>query len=122
MSATDVTAGDPATIRAFEVGFDESEITEMRRRISATRWPERETVDDDSQGVPLATMHELVRYWSADYDWGRGAAQLNSLPNFVTEIDGLDLHFIHVRSAHADALPPIVTHGWPGSIVEQPKV
>src|SRR4051794_27976820 len=94
----------------------------MRRRISATRWPERETVDDDSQGVPLATMQQLARYWSTDYDWGRCAAQLNSLPNFVTEIDGLDIHFIHVRSAHADALPLIVTHGWPGSIVEQLKL
>src|SRR5436305_2747829 len=111
-----------AAVREFEVGFDESEITEMRRRISATRWPERETVDDDSQGVPLATMHEIARYWSTDYDWRRCEARLNALPNFLTEIDGLDIHFIHVRSRHEDALPLIVTHGWPGSIVEQLKI
>jgi pimeloyl-ACP methyl ester carboxylesterase len=111
-----------AAVREFEIGFDESEIAEMRRRISATRWPERETVDDDSQGVPLATMKELARYWSTDYDWGRCEARLNALPNFVTEIDGLDIHFIHVRSRHEDALPLIVTHGWPGSIIEQLKI
>jgi pimeloyl-ACP methyl ester carboxylesterase len=111
-----------AAVREFEVGFDESEITEMRRRISATRWPERETVDDDSQGVPLATMRELARYWSTDYDWRRCEARLNALPNFLTEIDGLDIHFIHVRSRHEDALPLIITHGWPGSIVEQLKI
>ena len=96
MSTTEVTAA----VREFEIGFDESEIAEMRRRISATRWPERETVDDDSQGVPLATMQELARYWSTDYDWSRCEARLNALPNFVTEIDGLDIHFIHVRSRH----------------------
>ena len=96
MSTTEVNAA----VREFQVGFDESEITEMRRRISATRWPERETVDDDSQGVPLATMHELARYWSTDYDWRRCEARLNALPNFLTEIDGLDIHFIHVRSRH----------------------
>jgi hypothetical protein len=118
MSATDVTAGDPATVRAFEVGFDESELSELRRRIEATRWPERETVDDDSQGVPLATMQELARYWATEHDWRRCEAHLNALPNFLTEIDGLDIHFIHVRSRHEDALPLIVTHGWPGSIVE----
>ena len=109
-------------MREFEIGFDESEIAELRRRIGATRWPERETVDDDSQGVPLATMQELARYWSTDYDWSRCEARLNALPNFVTEIDGLDIHFIHVRSRHEDALPLIVTHGWPGSIVEQLKL
>jgi pimeloyl-ACP methyl ester carboxylesterase len=118
MSTTQVSAA----VREFEIGFDESEIAEMRRRISATRWPERETVDDDSQGVPLATMKELARYWSTDYDWGRCEARLNALPNFVTEIDGLDIHFIHVRSRHEDALPLIVTHGWPGSIIEQLKI
>ena len=109
MSATEVTGA----IREFEVGFDESELTGMRRRISATRWPERETVDDDSQGVPLATMQELARYWSTDYDWRRCEARLNALPNFLTEIDGLDIHFVHVRSQHEDALPLIVNHGWP---------
>jgi pimeloyl-ACP methyl ester carboxylesterase len=117
MSTTEITA-----VREFEIGFDESEIAEMRRRISATRWPERETVDDDSQGVPLATMQELARYWSTDYDWRRCEARLNALPNFLTEIDGLDIHFIQVRSRHEDALPLIVTHGWPGSIVEQLKI
>jgi len=108
-----------AAVREFEVGFDESEITEMRRRISATRWPERETVDDDSQGVPLATMQQLARYWSTDYDWSKCEAKLKSLPHFITEIDGLDIHFIHVLSKHEHALPLIVTHGWPGSVIEQ---
>jgi pimeloyl-ACP methyl ester carboxylesterase len=118
VSATQVTS----TIRAFEVGFDESELTDLRRRINATRWPERETVDDDSQGVPLALMQDLARYWGTDYDWRKCEARLNALPNFITEIDGLDIHFIHVRSQHEDALPLIVTHGWPGSIVEQLKI
>src|ERR671930_2307472 len=116
--STEVTAA----VREFEIGFDESEIAEMRRRIEATRWPERETVDDDSQGVPLATMQELARYWATDYDWSRCEAELNGLPNFVTEIDGLDIHFIHVRSQHEDALPLIVNHRWPGSIIEQLKI
>src|ERR1700712_2313882 len=118
MSTTESTAA----VRAFEAGFDASELTELRRRIAATRWPERETVDDDSQGVPLATMQELARYWSTDYDWRKCEARLNALPNFLTEIDGLDIHFIHVRSRHEDALPVIVTHGWPGSIIEQLKI
>jgi hypothetical protein len=109
-------------IREFHIGFAESELSELRRRIDATRWPERETVDDDSQGVPLATMQELARYWAADYDWSKCEAKLNGLPNFLTEIDGLDIHFIHVRSQHEDALPLIVTHGWPGSIIEQLKI
>src|SRR3954469_3652719 len=118
MTATEVTSA----IRAFEVGFEESELTDLRRRIEATRWPERETVDDDSQGVPLATMQKLARYWATEHDWRRCEAQLNALPNFLTEIDGLDIHFIHVRSQHDNALPLIVTHGWPGSIVEQLKI
>src|SRR3954464_12043028 len=118
MSTTQVSA----EIRALEIGFDEWESGELRRRIGATRWPERETVDDDSQGVPLATMQELARHWATDYDWSRCEAELNGLANFVTEIDGLDIHFIHVRSQHEDALPLIVTHGWPGSIVEQLKI
>src|ERR671934_2972511 len=117
----DATAED-ATIRPFRIGFPEAELDELRRRISATRWPERETVDDDSQGVPLATMQELARYWATEHDWRRCEAQLNALLNFVTEIDGLDIHFIHVRSRHEDALPLIVTHGWPGSIIEQLKI
>jgi pimeloyl-ACP methyl ester carboxylesterase len=122
MSATDVAAGDKTAVRPFQVGFPEEELAELRRRINATRWPERETVTDDSQGVPLALMQDLARYWATDYDWGRCEAQLKALPHFITEIDGLDIHFIHVRSRHEDALPLIVTHGWPGSFIEQLKI
>src|ERR687886_2772823 len=122
MSATEATAGGATALRAFDIGFDESELTELRRRVEATRWPERGTVADDSQGVPLATMQVLARYWAKDYDWRRCEARLNALPNFLTEIHGLDIHFIHVRSRHEGALPLIVTHGWPGSIVEQLKI
>jgi pimeloyl-ACP methyl ester carboxylesterase len=111
-----------AAIRPFRVEFPEAEITELRRRILATRWPERETVDDDSQGVPLAMLQQLARYWATDYDWRACEAKLNDLPQFITEIDGLDIHFIHVRSQHEDALPLVVTHGWPGSIIEQLKI
>ena len=100
----------------------EAELTELRRRINATRWPERETVTDASQGVQLATMQKLARYWATDYDWRKVEARLNALPQFITEIDGLDIHFIHVRSKHENALPLIVTHGWPGSIIEQLKI
>jgi pimeloyl-ACP methyl ester carboxylesterase len=110
------------TIRPFQVGFPEVELTELRRRVNATRWPERETVTDDSQGVRLAMMQELARYWGSDYDWRKCEAKLNDLSHFMTEIDGLDIHFIHVRSQHQDALPLIVTHGWPGSIIEQLKI
>ena len=125
MSATEVAeqkGGDNAAIRPFEVGFPEAELTELRRRVNATRWPERETVSDDSQGVPLSMMRELVRYWGSDYDWRTCEAKLSALPNFITEIDGLDIHFIHVRSQHQDALPLIMTHGWPGSFLEFVKV
>ena len=125
MSATDVgeeTAGDNTAVRPFQVDFPEGELAELRRRINATRWPERETVTDDSQGVALATMQELARYWGTDYDWRKCEAKLNALPHLMTEIDGLDIHFIHVRSQHEDALPLIVTHGWPGSIIEQLKI
>jgi pimeloyl-ACP methyl ester carboxylesterase len=122
MSGTESTAGGSTAISEFHIGFAESELTELRRRVNATRWPEQETVDDDSQGVPLATMQELARHWATDYDWSRCEAKLNALPNFLTEIDGLDIHFIHVRSRHEDALPLIVTHGWPGSIIEQLKI
>jgi pimeloyl-ACP methyl ester carboxylesterase len=104
------------------VNFPEAELTELRRRISATRWPERETVPDATQGVQLATTQALARYWATEYDWRKVEAKLNSLPNFITEIDGLDIHFIHVRSKHENALPLIVTHGWPGSVVEQLKI
>jgi pimeloyl-ACP methyl ester carboxylesterase len=120
--ATQGTETGDSTVRPFEIGFPQEKVDEMRRRIAATRWPERETVDDDSQGVPLATMQELARYWATDYDWSGCEARLNDLPNFVTEIDGLDIHFVHVRSPHDDALPLVVTHGWPGSVIEQLKI
>src|ERR1700744_2645775 len=110
------------TIRPFRVGFPETELTELRRRVGATRWPERETVTDESQGVPLATMQYLARYWATGYDWRNVEAKLNALPQFMTEIDGLDIHFIHVRSKHESALPLLVTHGWPGSVIEQLKI
>ena len=109
-------------IREFHVYVPESELTELRRRINATRWPERETVTDASQGVQLATMQALARYWATEYDWRKIEAKLNSYPNFITQIDGLDIHFIHARSKHENALPLIVTHGWPGSIIEQMKI
>jgi len=109
-------------IRPFKINVPEAELAELRRRISATRWPERETVSDDSQGVPLAMMQELARYWATDYDWRKCETKLNALPQFITEIDGLDIHFVHVRSKHENALPLIVTHGWPGSVVEQLKI
>ena len=109
-------------IRPFRVNFSDAELTEMRRRISATRWPDRETVTDQSQGPQLATMQKLARYWATEYDWRKVEARLNDLPNFVTEIDGLDIHFVRVRSKHKNALPLIVTHGWPGSIIEQLKI
>ena len=110
------------SIRPFKVNMSEESVADLRRRISATKWPARETVKDASQGVPLATMQELARYWTTDYDWRKVEARLNSLPQFITEIDGLDIHFIHVRSKHENALPLIVTHGWPGSIIEQLKI
>jgi pimeloyl-ACP methyl ester carboxylesterase len=125
MSATEVAEqkdSDNPAIRPFEVGFPDAELTDLRSRINATRWPERETVTDDSQGVRLAMMQELARYWGTDYDWRKCEAKLNALPNFITEIDGLDIHFLHVRSQHDDAVPLIVTHGWPGSIIEQLKI
>jgi len=120
-SAT-VTKQGRNAIRPFHVNVPEAELTELRRRINATSWPEQETVEDTSQGVQLATMKELAQYWAADYDWRKVEAKLNALPNFITEIDGLDIHFIHVRSKHPNALPLIVTHGWPGSIIEQLKI
>jgi pimeloyl-ACP methyl ester carboxylesterase len=113
---------DDNTVHPFQVGFPEAELSELRRRVNETRWPERETVTDDSQGVPLALMQDIARYWGTEYDWRRCEKNLNSLPNFITEIDGLDIHFIHVRSGHEDPLPLIVTHGWPGSIIEQLKI
>jgi pimeloyl-ACP methyl ester carboxylesterase len=122
MSATDVAANGSTAVRPFEVAFSDEELGDLRRRMEATRWPERETVADDSQGVRLATMQELVLYWSTEYDFGRLEARLNAFPHFVTEIDGLDIHFIHVKSPNEHALPVIITHGWPGSIVEMLNV
>jgi pimeloyl-ACP methyl ester carboxylesterase len=118
------TAKPPAApaIRPFTIETPQAELDELRRRIATTRWPEKETVSDQSQGVQLKTMQALARYWEKEYDWRRCEAQLKALPNFVTTIDGLDIHFIHVRSKHEDALPLIVTHGWPGSVVEQLKI
>jgi pimeloyl-ACP methyl ester carboxylesterase len=109
-------------IRPFHIDFPETHLTDLRRRIAATRWPEQETVTDATQGVRLATMRALARYWQTDYDWRKVETRLNALPQFMTEIDGLDIHFIHVRSKHENALPVIVTHGWPGSIIEQSKI
>jgi pimeloyl-ACP methyl ester carboxylesterase len=111
-----------AAIRPFRVNVPDAQLVELRRRINATIWPERETVTDESQGVRLATMQQLARYWSTDHDWRKVEAKLNALPQFVTEIDGLTIHFIHVRSQHENALPLIVTHGWPGSVIEQLKI
>jgi pimeloyl-ACP methyl ester carboxylesterase len=116
-----VAAADDA-IRPFRINVPEEALADLRRRLAATRWPDKETVDDDSQGVPQATLRELVRYWQTDYDWRKVEARLNALPQFITEIDGLDIHFIHVRSKHDNALPVIVTHGWPGSVIEQLKI
>ena len=113
---------DESAIRPFPVNVPEAELTELRRRINATKWPERETVTDATQGVQLATMQALARYWATEYDWRKIEARLNALPQFITEIDGLDIHFIHVRSKHENAMPLIVTHGWPGSIIEQMKI
>ena len=115
-------SGDTAAIRPFNVHVPEAELTELRRRINNTKWPERETVTDATQGVQLATTQALARYWGTEYDWRKCEARLNALPQFITQIDGLDIHFIHVRSKHENALPLIVTHGWPGSVVEQLKI
>jgi pimeloyl-ACP methyl ester carboxylesterase len=111
-----------ATIRSFQINTPESDLTDLRRRIAATRLPERETVTDFSQGVPLATTQKLAHYWATEYDWRNVEARLNAAPNFITEIDGLDIHFIHVRSKHEHALPVLISHGWPGSVVEQLKL
>jgi pimeloyl-ACP methyl ester carboxylesterase len=114
---------DPAVaVRPFTVAFPDAALDDLRRRIAATQWPEKETVADHSQGVPLAVMQDLAHHWATTYDWRACEARLNALPNFVTEIDGLDIHFLHVRSRHADALPIVVNHGWPGSVVEQLKI
>jgi pimeloyl-ACP methyl ester carboxylesterase len=115
-------AAPDSAIRPFRVEVPQEQLADLRRRIAATRWPDRETVNDQSQGVPLAKLQELVRYWGTDYDWRRAEAKLNALPQFVTTIDEVNIHFIHVRSRHPNALPLIITHGWPGSVIEQLKV
>jgi pimeloyl-ACP methyl ester carboxylesterase len=115
-------ATDPTAIRTFRFTASKEALDDLRRRINATKWPERETVTDASQGVQLATIQALASYWATEYDWRKCEARLMALPNFITEIDGLDIHFIHVRSKHENALPLIVTHGWPGSVIEQMKI
>ena len=118
-SVTYADAGEAGNdVRPFQVEFAEEEIADLRRRIESTRWPSEELVGDRSQGVQLATLQALARYWATDYDWGRVAARLNALPQFTTEIDGVEIHFIHVRSRHENALPLLMTHGWPGSVIE----
>ena len=115
-------AAEGDAIRPFRVNMPEEQLVDLRRRINATKWPERETVNDETQGVQFATTQKLARYWGTDYDWRKAEARLNALPQFITNIDGLDIHFIHVRSKNRNALPLIITHGWPGSIIEQLKV
>jgi pimeloyl-ACP methyl ester carboxylesterase len=123
MSVTIENPAGATAVRPFAIPkVPGAELEALRARIAATRWPDKETVMDDSQGIPLAMLQELARYWTTDYDWRKCEAKLNALPNFITEIDGLDIHFIHVRSQHQDALPLIVTHGWPGSVVELLKI
>jgi pimeloyl-ACP methyl ester carboxylesterase len=114
--------GEEAAVRPFHIDVPEEDLLDLRRRIEDTQWPEKETVADESQGVQLAMIQELARYWATDYDWRKVETKLNARPQFMTEIDGLDIHFIHVRSQHEDALPLIVNHGWPGSIIEQLKI
>jgi pimeloyl-ACP methyl ester carboxylesterase len=120
VSAAKAEASD--AIRPFRIIIPEDDLADLKRRLAATRWPEKETVADDSQGVPLEMLQDLVHYWRTDYDWRKVEARLNALPQFITAIDGLDIHFIHVRSKHENALPMIVTHGWPGSVIEQLKI
>ena len=122
MSITTEKSAGATAIRPFHVDVPEEALTDLRRRIAATQWPERETVPDQSQGVPLAVVQELARHWATDYDWRACEARLNALPQFTTEIDGLEIHFIHARSEHEDALPIVVNHGWPGSVIEQLKI
>src|SRR3954467_1728701 len=122
MSVVAEKAADATAIRPFTIETPEADLDDLRARVVATRFPEKETVDDLSQGPRLATMQALARYWAGAYDWGKGEERRAALPPFLTEIDGLDIHFIHVRSEHEGALPLIVTHGWPGSIIEQLKI
>src|SRR5215212_8168277 len=119
MSVVAEKSTDATAIRPFTIETPEADLDDLRARIEATRWPDEETVEDQSQGPRLTTMQALARYWAEEYDWSKCEERLDALPHFLTEIDGLDIHFIHVRSKHEDALPLIVTHGWPGSIIEQ---
>ena len=121
-TTTTGTEGTGAAVRPFRIDVPDEALADLRRRVAATVWPEKETVDDTSQGVPLAMLQELARHWATDYDWRRCEARLGALPQFTTEIDGLDIHFLHVRSQHEDALPLVVNHGWPGSVIEQLKI
>jgi pimeloyl-ACP methyl ester carboxylesterase len=121
-ASTRTTGAEDQSIRLFKVQVPQAALDDLRKRIAATRWPDKETVDDRSQGAQLAKLQELVRYWGGDYDWRKVEAKLNGFPQFVTTIDGVDIHFIHVRSRHKNALPVIVTHGWPGSVIEQLKI
>src|SRR5215218_10091663 len=113
-----IQGGEEGVVRDFHIDVPEEELVDLRQRIAATRWPSKELVEDRSQGVQLATIQELARYWATDYDWRKAEAELNALPQFTTEIDGVDIHFIHVKSPHENALPLIMTHGWPGSVIE----
>jgi pimeloyl-ACP methyl ester carboxylesterase len=122
MAATVERSAEATAIRPFTIGIPEADLEDLRARIAATRWPEKEPVDDLSQGVPLATLQTIARYWHDEYDWRKCEARLNAVPQFVTDIDGLDIHFVHVRSKHEDALPLVVCHGWPGSFIEQMKI
>ena len=122
MAATTDTSARDTTVRPFTIDVPEADLEDLRARLAATRWPDKETVPDHSQGTPLATVQALARYWATEYDWRTCEARMNSFPQFLPVIDGLDIHFVHVRSQHEDALPLIVTHGWPGSVVEQLKI
>jgi len=122
MTVTTDRSAEATAIRPFTIDVPEADLEDLRARIAATRWPEKETVDDASQGVQLATIQAVARYWLKDYDWRQCEARLNAVPQFVTEIDGLDIHFVHVRSEHEDAMPLVVCHGWPGSFIEQMKI
>src|SRR5688572_21600873 len=121
-AAVDQMSSDKTAVRPFRVDVPDAELTELRRRIKATRFSEKEPVADMSQAVPLATVEKLARYWANDYDWRKCEARINAVPNFITEIDGLDIHFVHARSQHENALPIIVTHGWPYSVAPLLKI
>src|SRR3954470_9637079 len=122
MAGTTARPAETAALRPFKIEVPQADLDDLRARLAATRWPEKETVDDLSQGVPLATVQKVARYWHDEYDWRKCEARLNAYPQFVTEIDGLDIHFVHVRSKHDDALPIVVCHGWPGSVTEELNV